>query len=447
MHRPTPTSLPGGIVLGGLHGSSGKTVLTCLLLAGLAARGHALQPFKAGPDYIDIGYHNHFSVKPSITLDSWLMGEPEVLSAARSSTRCATGILEGVMGLFDGASASSDEGSTMELARLLQWPVVLCVPAAKAGRSLAAALRGFIAEAHPHRIAGLVLNGVSGSSHAEYLREALSPLGVPVLGTIPKSAILEWPERYLGLRSAQAGQLPSVGELAGFAALHLDLERFEGLAQMHPKNQEEATDSLSEVGCRVAIAQDEAFHFYYANNLDWLRRQGAELIPFSPIHSRSLPANIDGILLGGGFPELHAGAISDNQTLRRELREALIDGLPCYAECGGLMLLADKLIDVRGDLFPMAGALPGAVEMMPTLQHFGYCSAFDGDSQPHRGHEFHHSVWSDEAERGNAWSVTRKRTGSARQEGFRAGGLHASYVHLHFSNSANLVRTHLGFNS
>ena len=141
------------------------------------------------------------------------------------------------MGLFDGASASSDEGSTMELARLLQWPVVLCVPAAKAGRSLAAALRGFIAEAHPHRIAGVVLNGVSGSSHAEYLREALLPLGVPVLGAIPRSAILDWPERYLGLRSAQAGQLPLVGELAAFAALYLDLERFEGLAQMHPNNQ------------------------------------------------------------------------------------------------------------------------------------------------------------------------------------------------------------------
>jgi cobyrinic acid a,c-diamide synthase len=418
-----------------------------MLLAGLAARGHALQPFKAGPDYIDIGYHNHFSVKPSITLDSWLMGEPEVLSAARSSTRCATGILEGVMGLFDGASASSDEGSTMELARLLQWPVVLCVPAAKAGRSLAAALRGFIAEAHPHGIAGVVLNGVSGSSHAEYLREALLPLGVQVLGAIPKSAILEWPERYLGLRSAQAGQLPSVGELAALAALHLDLERFEGLAQMHPKNQEVATSLLSASVCRVAIAQDEAFHFYYANNLDWLRRQGAELVPFSPIHSRSLPANIDGILLGGGFPELHAAAISDNQTLRRELRDALCNGLPCYAECGGLMLLADKLVDVRGDAYPMTGALPGTVEMTQTLQHFGYCIASGRDSQPHRGHEFHHSVWSAEAERGNAWSVTRKRTGSARQEGFRAGGLHASYVHLHFSNSANLVRTHLGFNS
>lgn len=447
MFIPTPTSLPGGIVLGGLHGSSGKTVLTCLLLAGLAARGHAVQPFKAGPDYIDGGYHNHFCANPSITLDSWLMGKPEVLLAANANTRCATGILEGVMGLFDGASSSSEVGSTMELARWLQWPVVLCVPAAKAGRSLAAALRGFMAEAHPHGIAGVVLNGVSGSSHTEYLREALLPLGVPVLGAIPKSAILEWPERYLGLQSAPEMQLPGNGELAGLAALHLDLAQFETLAQMHPQEQTVAPCLPQEARCRVAVARDEAFHFYYANNLDWLKQQGAELVPFSPIHSHSLPANIDGILLGGGFPELHAGAISDNHSLRTELRQAVLDGVPCYAECGGLMLLADNLTDIRGEVFPMAGVIPGTIEMRPALQHFGYCEASDGGAHPHKGHEFHHSVWNAESERGNAWHVTRKRTGGARQEGFRTGRLHASYVHLYFSNSADLVRTHLGFYS
>ena len=444
MKTSPETSLPAGMVLGGLHGSSGKTVLTCLLLAGLEARGFAVQGFKAGPDYLDQGFHNSFSRRPSVTLDPWLMGRDEVVAEAARRTGNATGILEGVMGLFDGSSPSSDAGSTMELSRWLGWPVVLCVPAAKAGRSLAAALRGFLSEAHPERIAGVVLNGVSGDSHTDYLREALRPLEIPVLGAIPRESMLEWPERYLGLQAAQEYSLPSCADLAAFAERTLDLDGFQSLAQAHTAESSVAEKAGPAPSRRLAIAKDEAFHFYYANNIDWLRAEGCELIPFSPLHSRSLPTDLDAILLGGGFPELFGSVLADNSGLRRELKHAVDSGVPCYAECGGLMLLADALVDVDGRRFPMAGCVPGEVVMTRGLQHFGYCTATERSGVAHNGHEFHHSAWRGEAEHSNAWRVTRRRTGAARGEGFRTGGLHASYVHLYFPNSADLMRAQLG---
>jgi cobyrinic acid a,c-diamide synthase len=429
-----------GFVLAGMHGSSGKTVLSCLLLAGLEARGLSVQPFKAGPDYIDPGYHNRYASRPSRNLDAWLMGRDRVLEEARAHTRSATGVLEGVMGLFDGAHPTSEEGSTMELARWLGWPIVLSVPAAKAGRSLAAGLRGFLAEASPDRIAGVVLSGVSGDSHTEYLREALLPTGVPVLGAIPKMEALEWPERHLGLQAAQERPLPGKRDLAEIARRTLDLDAFAALARS-PVPPEAHGDAPRQPSPgtrlrRVGIAQDAAFHFYYEANLQWLREGGAELVPFSPLQDESLPAGLDALVLGGGFPEVYAPALSRNTPLLGALREAVRGGLPCYAECGGLMLLSEAIITLDGDRFPMAGVVPGAVEMTRSLQNFGYCSASEPSGESHHGHEFHYSRWSAEGAQANAWDVTRRRTGTGRREGFRQQNLHASYVHLYFPSLA-----------
>jgi cobyrinic acid a,c-diamide synthase len=428
-----------------MQGSSGKTVLTCLLLAALEKRGLCVQPFKAGPDYIDPGYHNHYASQPSRNLDAWLMGKEQVLREATRHTLHATGVLEGVMGLFDGAHPTSEEGSTMELARWLNWPVVLSVPAAKAGRSLAAGLRGFLAEAGPERIAGVVLVGVSGDSHTEYLREALRPTAVPVLGAIPKMDALDWPERHLGLQAAQERQLPSKDELAAIAQHTLDLGAFESLVRIHPAShraQDLAPDIQSETPPgkahaskrrrRVGIARDAAFHFYYEANLDWLEEQGMEPVPFSPLADESLPSELDALVLGGGFPEVSAAALSQNTSLLRALREAILDGLPCYAECGGLMLLSEAIVTVDGGRFPMAGVLPGMVEMTRSLQNFGYCSVAQTTGASPHGHEFHHSRWTQEGARANAWDVVRRRNGKSRREGFRSKNLHASYVHLYF---------------
>lgn len=428
-----------------MHGSSGKTVLTCLLLAALEQRGLCVQPFKAGPDYIDPGYHNRYASRPSRNLDVWLMGRQQVLDEAHRHTRTATGVLEGVMGLFDGAHPTSEEGSTMELARWLGWPVVLSVPAAKAGRSLAAGLRGFLAEAAPERIAGVVLAGVSGDSHTEYLREALYPHGIPVLGAIPNLEALDWPERHLGLQAAQERQLPSRADLAAIARSTLDLDALAALAQTHASpvhNANEApvvSDEPQAVQApapkshrKVAIARDAAFHFYYQANLEWLEQRGAELLPFSPLLDQTIPPDADAIVLGGGFPEVHAAALSRNTPLLESLRGAVSDGIPCYAECGGLMLLSKEIVTLDGGRFPMAGAIPGGVEMTRTLQNFGYCSVAQPGDPPTNGHEFHHSRWTGEATRANAWYAVRRRNGVARREGFRSGRLHASYVHLYF---------------
>jgi len=442
MSHPFDPSPPAGFVLGGLHGSSGKTVVTCLLAAGFAARGLAVQPLKAGPDFIDPGYHNQFNTRPSRNLDAWLMGKDRVLLEAMENTRNATGILEGVMGLFDGASPTSEEGSTMELARWLDWPVILCIPAAKAGRSLAATLRGFLAEAAPTKIAGVVLNGVSGDSHTEYLREAIRPLGIHVLGAIPKTDLLNWPERHLGLRAPQEFELPSQSDLAQFAERTLDIASFMALSRVHRLQPRPPLATTKTATTRkIAVAQDEAFHFYYHANLEWLEKRGAELLPFSPLRAHALPSGCDAVVLGGGFPEIYAGALADNAALRKDLRDALSAGLPCYAECGGLMLLAHELETLDGARYPMAGVLPGNVSMTRSLQHFGYCSA--GENHP--GHEFHHSQWNAEATHSNAWKVSRRRSGTSRREGFRTPTLHASYVHLYFPQSASFLNQQLGF--
>ncbi len=435
------TAASSGLIFAGMHSSGGKTAVTCMLLAALAERGLAVQPFKVGPDFIDPGYHSRFAGTASRNLDAWMMGSDGIASEATAHGAGKISIIEGVMGLFDGSDVRSDEGSTMELARLLDWPVVLVVPSAKAGRSLAAALRGFVEEAGHGRIAGLILNEVSGSSHADYLREAIAPLKIPVLGVVPFCEELAWPERHLGLQASQERAFPARKELAQLAEKHLDLPRI--LAMLSPVPAQTNRGLASVEHLRIGMARDEAFHFYYESNLDYLRRWGAELVEFSPIHDSALPNGIDGVLFGGGFPEVYADALSQNESMRSEIRSAIDAGLPCYAECGGLMLLAQELIALDGTRYPMAGALPGAVEMTVRLHHFGYCvcSGLAGaDSAEFRGHEFHYSRWQAESETANLWTVRRKRLGLERREGFTRHNLRASYVHLYFSVSEPALR-------
>ena len=429
-----------GIVVAGMRSSDGKTAVTCALLAAFAERGLPIQPFKVGPDFIDPGYHARISGFTSRNLDAWMMGNEKMLLEVGKHGAGKFSIVEGVMGLFDGSDTHSDEGSTMALARSLNWPVLLVLPSAKAGRSLAAALRGFVEEAGHNRIAGVVLNGVAGQTHSEYLREALAPLKLPVYGAIPFCEELSWPERHLGLQASQEGLFPSRQVLARVAEKFIDVGAIVDL--MTPARSTSQQTSQRPTGLRIAVARDEAFHFYYEANLDYLRDAGAELIEFSPIHDTRLPSAIDGLLIGGGFPEEFADDLSQNCSIRSEIRKAIADGIPCYAECGGLMLLSKELVDLKGKRFPMAGVVPGKVEMTSTRQHFGYCECEGYAGAPgatFRGHEFHHSRWLGEQEFANLWTVRRKRLGTSRTEGFQAGLLHASYVHLYFSESKEAV--------
>jgi cobyrinic acid a,c-diamide synthase len=431
---------PNGIIVGGMRSSDGKTVVTCALLAALAERGLPIQPFKVGPDFIDPGYHSKTGGIRSRNLDAWMTGNSGLLLEVRRHGAEKFSIVEGVMGLFDGSETQSDEGSTMALARLLNWPVLLVLPSAKAGRSLATALRGFVAEAGRDRIAGVVLNGVSGQTHSEYLHEAIAPLKLPVYGAIPVCEELSWPERYLGLQASQERFFPSRSELATLAEKFMDVTAILDLMTPAPSVQCDQIQPGKRV--RIAVARDEAFHFYYETNIDYLRNAGAELIEFSPVHDTRLPSKIDGLIIGGGFPELFSEKLSQNCAMRSEIREVIEDGVCCYAECGGLMLLSQELVDLKGKRFPMAGVIPGNVEMTPVHQHFGYCECLRYEPSPtttFRGHEFHHSRWLGEEEFANLWTVRRKRLGTERIEGFQKGGLHASYVHLYFSESERVI--------
>jgi cobyrinic acid a,c-diamide synthase len=354
-----------------MQSGAGKTAVTCMILAALSERGLAIQPFKVGPDFIDAGYHTRVAGVPSRNLDFWLMKDAGIVHETTRHGARRISIVEGVMGLFDGSDAKSDEGSTVAVARLLDWPVLLVVPSAKAGRSLAAALRGFIAEAGSGVVAGVILNGVSGGSHADYLREAITPLKLPIFGAIPICSELCWPERHLGLQANQERSFPTRMELAELAERYLDLSGI--LALVEPAQSSRPEVDLPEKRVRIGLARDKAFHFYYQANLDFLRSHGVELVEFSPLHDAKLPPDLDGLIIGGGFPEVFADELSENQMIRSDVHSAIADGLACYAECGGLMWLAEEIVSQSGERFPMVGAVPGAVEMTPGLQQYGYC--------------------------------------------------------------------------
>jgi len=442
--RVTKKNKHNGLIVAGMHSSGGKTAVTCLLLSALRNRNISVQPFKVGPDYIDPGFHFHFSTKHSVNLDPWIMGREHVIQAAQQFTENAFGIAEGVMGLFDGSDPTNDSGSTMEVARWLGWPILLVVPCRNAGRSVTAAIQGFVDEAGgPEHFAGIILNQVNSESHAEYLRKACSALEIPVLGALPEMPELDWPERHLGLQPGVEQKLTEAKKLAELAEKYFDLELLIknfpvlSVSAAQVKKQRSALPKFSK---RIAVAQDEAFHFYYAANLEWLRKQGAEIVSFSPLHDRQVPENADALILGGGFPEVFAEEISANKSMLTSLKVTVESGMPTYAECGGLMVLAEGLKIKSGQSLAMAGVIPGTVEMTKRLQYFGYCKIDLSESGEVRGHEFHYSHWSDETKKANLWKVTRHSTGITRSEGYRTANLHASYVHLYFPQAAAVMR-------
>jgi len=433
-----------GLIVAGMHSSGGKTAVTSLLLAALRKRNFIVQPFKVGPDYIDPGFHFHYSAKHSINLDPWIMGREHILQAAKKFTENAFGIAEGVMGLFDGSDPTNDSGSTMEVARWLRWPILLVVPCQNSGRSITAAIQGFVAEAGgPEHFAGIILNQVNSESHADYLSKACASLQIPILGALPEIPELRWPERHLGLQPGVEQKLPEADHLAELAEKYFDLKllikKFPALsASAAPvKNLQSTTPKFSK---RIAVAQDEAFHFYYVANLEWLREQGAEVITFSPLHDSQVPKNVDALILGGGFPEVFAEKISANKSMLSSIKKTVESGIPTYAECGGLMVLAEVLKLKSGQSLAMAGVVPGMVEMTKRLQYFGYCKIDLPKSGEVRGHEFHYSRWTEESTHANLWDVTRHSTGNSRREGYRTANLHASYVHLYFPQAAPLIR-------
>jgi cobyrinic acid a,c-diamide synthase len=440
---------PGsGFVIASTQSSGGKTFINASILAALHRRGVPVQPFKTGPDYIDTGYASYYASAPCYNLDSWLMGDDNLHALAERKTQKAFGVLEGVMGLFDGKSPESDAGSTCDVARKLGWPVFLVIPATKHGRSIRAIVRGFCDEAGEGVIKGIILNKVSSTGHSDYLRKALEDLPVPVVGSVPIVDGVAWPERHLGLQSVTEAKLVDPYLLADTAEKWLDIDRMLELTQPikpAPKIYEQKTDLFK--GKKIAIARDEAFHFYYPDNLDYMQRCGATLVPFSPLYDVAIPSEADAVFLGGGFPEVFAEKLSQNDFLRKSFQDAHAKDFPIYAECGGLMYLCEHLQTKDGTKYPMMGLIPGSVVMTGCLNHFGYsrCQLLNHpEHEPIHAHEFHYSYWDAEETTANCWEVSKLNKNQVRKEGYREGRLIASYMHCYVNQALPLWEQLLG---
>jgi cobyrinic acid a,c-diamide synthase len=452
-------ALPPRLVIAGAHSGAGKTTLTAGLIAALRRRGLTVQPFKAGPDYIDPSYHTLAAGQPCRNLDTWMLPPDAVVASfARGSRGADLAVIEGVMGLYDGFSYDEEAGSTAHLAKLLAAPVVLVLNIRSLARSAAALAQGFARFDPDLPLAGFILNHAGSAAHGAGVARAITgATGRPCFGWLPRDEQLRIPERHLGLvPTAEPGRWEAfIAAAADHVARYLDLDALLAAAETAPPVAGEtlhaSRTSLPQPRTRIAVARDEAFNFYYEDNLDLLREAGAELAFFSPLTDATLPAGCRGLYIGGGFPEVYADRLAANVALRGELAAAVVGattaaGLPTYAECGGLMYLTEAITDLDGCTHPMVGALPGRSAMTGRLT-LGYREVMTLAGTPLapagitlRGHEFHYSDWIEQpADLPAAYRVAATANQPARLEGYAAGNLLASYIHLHWGAAPELA--------
>jgi cobyrinic acid a,c-diamide synthase len=420
-------------VIAGTSSGAGKTTVATGLIAALVARGLAVGAAKVGPDFIDPGYHGLATGRPSRNLDAWMCGVDAVPPlAGRAAAGADVLVVEGVMGLFDGSGdPSGPAASTAHVARLLDAPVVLVVDASSVGGSVAATVHGFATFDPSTRVAGVVLNRVGSDSHEALLRDALAPLGIPVLGALRRDPAYSWRDRHLGLvpvAEQRDALRRSVATLAGAVARDLDLDAAMALARSAPSVAVEEPPAARRQGpAVVAVAGGPAFSFTYPDNLELLAQAGADLVSFDPLADERLPEEATGLYAGGGFPEVYAEALAANRPLLADVRARVGAGLVTWAECGGLLWLARSL-----DGHPLAGALPADGRMTDRLT-LGYRRARTRFASPLgpagtelRGHEFHYSTLDPQGDALD-WSG---RTAQGRA-GYAGPTLLASYLHVH----------------
>ena len=433
----------------------GKSTVATGLMAALSA-SHTVQGFKVGPDYIDPMYHTAATGRASRNLDSWMLPRARVKdSFVRAAASADLAVIEGVMGLFDGYGAGTESGSTAEIAKLLRSPVILVLDVSKMARSAGAMALGYRDFDPDLDVAGVICNRVGSERHARWVTEAVQDLGLPVLGCIPRSEQLAIPPRHLGLQTV-VGQAEETRRFLNHArrliVRHVDLDRVWAIARRAPTldcSQERAwlNDPVVRRTVRLAVARDEAFCFYYEDNLDLLRAAGAEVVFFSPLRDVALPPGTAGLYLGGGYPELYAVELARNEPLRDAIRDAHIAGVAIYAECGGLMFLTQNIVDLEGKRHRGVGLLPGHSQMCQRLR-MGYrqiTAARDSlllrQGEQVRGHEFHYSDWVGQPpELPYAYEIAPRLGQAARREGYAQGNLLASYVHLHFGTHPALAQ-------
>lgn len=445
------------MIIAGTHSGVGKTTVALGIMAALRRRGLAVQPFKVGPDFIDPGHHQAVCGLPSRNLDGWMLGRSYTVSSFLRHCRGKdAAVIEGAMGLFDGRLGSDDEGSTAQIARWLKSAVLLVVDARGMSGSVAAVISGFKRYQRGVAISGVVLNRVGSDDHFRRLKAIIKKrCGITVIGHLPAEASITIPERHLGLVTAKEFILKKgfIERLAVLFERCLDLDRLLKISspvmQRHVR-AENPDDALRPTGpgVRVGIARDRAFSFYYQDNLDLLRQMGASLVPFSPISDRALPPHLDGIYIGGGYPELFAPELEGNVAMRRQLKRFADSGAPVYAECGGLMYLGRGIRTFAGRTHTMVGIFPYTTAMHTRLTHLGYHSVravrdtiIASRGECARGHQFRYSsLEGGSLSQGDAFSVRKGTDGRAVRDGFRYKNVLAQYVHLHFGSNPHFAQ-------
>ncbi|WP_109000124.1 cobyrinate a,c-diamide synthase [Streptomyces rishiriensis] len=458
----SPSSVPR-LVIAAPSSGSGKTTVATGLMAAFAARGLAVSPHKVGPDYIDPGYHSLAAGRVGRNLDAYLCG-PELVAPLflHGARGCDVAVVEGVMGMFDGAAGEGELASTAQVAKLLRAPVVLVVDASSQSRSVAALVHGFASWDPQVRIGGVILNKVASDRHEELLREALDAAGTPVLGVLRRAPQVDTPSRHLGLvpvAERRAEAVESVAAMAAQVARGCDLEALLALARGAGALSGAAWDPAEALSSRpaalpgpsagdaapgprhrpvVALAGGPAFTFSYAEHAELLTAAGAEAVVFDPLRDGRLPDATAGLVIGGGFPEVYAAELSANEPLRKAVAALAESGAPVAAECAGLLYLCREL-----DGLPMCGVLDARARMSERLT-LGYRDAVavsDSVLAPAgtrmRGHEFHRTVVEPGAGTVPAWGV---RGPGRRVEGFVQQGVHASYLHTHWAAEPGVAR-------
>lgn len=438
------------LVIAGTGSGVGKTTFTIGLMEALKRRGLTVQGFKCGPDYIDPTYHTAVTGRTSRNLDSWMLEGDTVLDILhRGSSDADISIMEGVMGFYDGKNPLSDSGSTAEISILTESPVLLIVNCASMARSAAAIVKGFQSLSDQVNIVGVIANRVGSEGHYKLVKAAIEQeCEIPVVGYMKREADIEIPERHLGLiPSIERGELtPFFEKLGDLIEETVDLERVLQLAEAPPIKT--PVDSIFNKRTmkrfKIAIAKDAAFNFYYAENLELLEAYGAELVYFSPLKGETLPVGVNGLYIGGGFPEEFASLLAEQKHVMDSIKTAILDGLPTLAECGGFMYLTQSITTTDGQSYPTVGVIPGEVTMQNKLAALGYRTITGSagnyllpDGIEAKGHEFHYSTYQAHSDHPFAYETVGMR--GKKQEGYIANCLIAGYTHFHFASCPKMV--------
>lgn len=436
-----------GFLIAGVNSGSGKTTVSLALMRAFHRRGLRVAPFKCGPDYIDPSFHRRAAVAESVNLDCRMMGKAAVRRNWNRFTASArVAVVEGVMGLFDGVASGSAEGSSAGIAMELGIPVILVVNARGMAGSIAPLVNGFSNWMPGVKIAGVIANNTGSERHAALLRNALEANGLPpLLGALPRNESWTLPERHLGLvpeteQPVFDGWLDSLGRAA---EERISLDRLLEVTRL-------ARPAAPQVHAvqpfvRLAVARDRAFHFYYPDQLRMMKDAGIELVPFSPLADAALPERVQGVWIGGGFPELFAEELERNTAMRMAIRDFSMRNGLIYAECGGYMYLMESLSGLDGVVHKMCGLVPCRAIMTARLRALGYRSVhsavptcFGPAGSVFQGHEFHYSDAS--ACVPPLWEAFDSAGGRAPSgDGFRIRRTFGSYIHLHFGTTPDAV--------